>query len=162
MQEQYWKYMVQIKSSVFYLDIYAENTYKKERLINVICAIASSTSIAAWTIWTSLSYLWGFIIAISQVVTAVKEFFPYAKQLKMLKQFVEEMKRVYIDMEQEWFLVAEGELTVSEINRALFDYKKKVIELESKYLSENILLENQEYASEADRRCSEYFEKNFT
>lgn len=162
MQKKYWDLMVQTKSSVFYLDIYAENIYKCERSINILCAVASSASIAAWAVWTKLAYVWGFIIAISQVMTAVKDFLPYAKQLKMLKQFVEEMKKIYISMEKEWFRVAEGELTGKEINNMVFDFKKKIVELENKYLSENILLENLEYAKEADKRCDEYFVKNFT
>lgn len=161
MQEQYWSYMVQTKFSVYYLDNYAENIYKKERNINVFCAIASSASIAAWAVWTEWAYVWGFIIAISQVLTSVKEYFPYARQLKMLKHFVEEMKMIYINIEQEWFRVAEGNLTENEINKLLFMYKKKVTELESKYLSENILVENLEYAKKADKQCTEYFERNF-
>lgn len=162
MQEKYWNYLVQIKASVYYLDIYAENTYKSERNINVVCAIASSASIAAWATWTELAYVWGFIIAGSQVLTAVKEFFPYAKRLKMLKEFVEEMKIMYVNMEQEWFRVAEGEMTEKEINILLFAYKKKMTELESKHLGEQILVEKKEYAKEADRRCNDYFEKNFS
>lgn len=162
MQEKYWNYMVQTKSSVFYLDIYAEKIYKVERNINIFCAIASSASIAAWAVWTEWAYIWGFIIAISQVLTAVKEFFPHARQLKMIKQFVEEMKFIYINMEQEWFRVAEGELTENEINNLLFMHKKKVVELESKYLNENMLIENAEYAKEAGKKCDEYFEKNFS
>lgn len=162
MQEKYWNNMVQTKSSVYYLDIYAEQTYKIERRINVFCAIASSASIAAWAIWTEWAYVWGLIIAISQVVSALKEIFPYMKQLKMLEQFSEEMKFVYVNMEQEWFRVANGELTENEINNLLFMYKKKVVELESKYLKENILVEKVEYAKEAAIKCNEYFESNFS
>lgn len=162
MQEKYWNYMVQTKASVYYLDIYAENTYKSERNINIFCAIASSASIAAWATWTELAYVWGFIIAASQVLTTVKEFFPYAKRLKMLKQFDDQMKIMYLNMEQEWFRVAEGELTEAEINTLLFMYKKKVVELESINLNEQILIEKIGYAKEADKRCCEYFEKNFS
>ena len=162
MQLNYWYYMVQTKSSVFYLDIYAENTYKKEMFVNVFCAIASSASIAAWAIWTEWAHVWGFIIAISQVLTAVKEIFPYVKQLKMLKHFVGEMKVIYISMEQEWFRVAAGELTEKEINDLLFRYKKKVVDLEIRYLNENVLVEKAEYAKQASKRCDEYFEKNFS
>ena len=162
MQKQYWNLMVQTKSSTFYLDIYAESIYKRERNINIFCAVASSASIAAWAIWTNLAYVWGFIIAISQVITVVKDFFPYAKQLKVLKQYVEEMKNVYINIERDWFRVAEGELTEREVNNLLFNYKTKVAELESKYMGENILLESLGYAKEADKRCDDYFEKNYT
>ena len=41
MQEKYWYYMVQVKSSIFYLDIYAERSYKWDRRINAYGAIAS-------------------------------------------------------------------------------------------------------------------------
>lgn len=162
MQEKYWNYLVQTKASVYYLDICAETTYKSERNINVFCAIASSASIAAWATWTELAYVWGFIIATSQVLTAAKEFFPYAKRLQMLKQFVAEMKIIYINMEQDWFPVAEGKLSEKEIHSLLFMYKKKVLDLESAYLSEQILVEKIEFAKEADRRCNDYFEKNFS
>ena len=37
--------MVQIKAWIFYLDIYAENSYKWDRRINMYGAIASSSSI---------------------------------------------------------------------------------------------------------------------
>ena len=60
--------MVQIKAWIFYLDIYAENSYKWDRRINMYGAIASSSSIAAWAIWKEWSYVWAVIIAISQVL----------------------------------------------------------------------------------------------
>ena len=58
MQEKYWRYMVQIKAWIFYLDLYGENSYKWEKRINVFSAIVSSTSIAAWAIWQQLSFAW--------------------------------------------------------------------------------------------------------
>ena len=71
MQEKYWYYMVQVKSSIFYLDIYAERSYKWDRRINAYGAIASSSSIAAWAIWKDFSYIWAVIIAISQVLFSI-------------------------------------------------------------------------------------------
>lgn len=47
MQEKYWKYMVQIKHWIFYLDLYVEDSYKWDKRINIFGVIASSTSIAA-------------------------------------------------------------------------------------------------------------------
>lgn len=84
MQEKYWKYMVQIKAWIFYLDVYTEDSYRWDRIINIVVAIASSTSIAAWAIWQKYSFVWSIIIAISQVLTTIKGFLPYSKRLKML------------------------------------------------------------------------------
>lgn len=161
MQEKYWNYMVQTKASILYLDIYAEKSYKYDRNINICSAIASSWSIGAWAVWEELSFLWGMIIAISQVITAIKEFFPFERRLKLLKPFIEDMKMIYIRMEHDWFRVAEGELTEREINELLFLYKKDVTAIESKYSKEEILVENPEYLEEADNRCDIYFKNNF-
>ena len=61
MQEKYWKYMVQIKAWIFYLDVYTEDSYRWDRIINIVVAIASSTSIAAWAIWQKYSFVWSII-----------------------------------------------------------------------------------------------------
>lgn len=162
MQKSFWNLMVQTKASILYLEIYAEKMYLSERNINVFCAIASSASIASWAVWSEISYVWGLIIAISQVLNSVKEFFPFARKLKLLKQFVEEMKSVYINIEQDWFRVANGELTEREINALLTKYKRRVAELESEYLDEEILVEKPAYMKEADKKNDIYFEKNFS
>jgi hypothetical protein len=161
MQEKYWNYMVQVKSSVYYLDIYAEQSYKWDRRINVYSAIASSSSIAAWAIWKEWSYVWAIIIAISQVMTAIKVYFPFSARLKLLRPFLEEMKVLYIRMEYDWYKVAEGELTENEINSLLFSYKKEYFDIEGKYLKEEVLLENSKYMSEADHKTNQYFQNNF-
>ena len=161
MQEKYWYYMVQVKSSIFYLDIYAEKSYKWDRRINASGAIASSSSIAAWAIWKEVSYVWAIIIAVSQVLTAVKDYFPFGRRLKLLRPFIDEMKSLYIKMEYDWYRVANGELTECEINLLLFSYKKEVANIEGKYIKEDVLLENKDYMKEADYKTNIYFENNF-
>lgn len=161
MQEKYWNYMVQIKASIYYLDIYAEKSYKWDRRINVYGAIASSSSIAAWAIWKEFSYAWAFIIAISQVLTAIKDFLPFGRQLKLLRPFIDDMKILYIKMEYDWYKIAEGELTENEINKLIFSYKKEFASIENKNLKEEVLLENSSYMEEADQKTNRYFANNF-
>ena len=87
--------MVQIKAWTFYLDIYAEDSYKWDRRINIYGAIASSSSIAAWTIWRSWSFIWAAIIAISQVLTAIKQYLPFGRRLKYLQPFIEDLNKLW-------------------------------------------------------------------
>ena len=153
--------MVQIKAWIYYLDIYVEKSFLWDRRIKVFGAVASSSSIAAWTIWKEWSYIWGVIIAVSQVLTAIKDYFPFGRRLKILKPFIDELIILYIKIEYDWFKVAEGEVTEKEINQLLFDYKKQFSEIESKYLNEEILIENLEYRNLADQKVTKYFENNF-
>lgn len=161
MQEKYWKYMVQIKAWIFYLDLYAEESYKWDKRINVFGAIASSTSIAAWAIWQELSFAWSVIIAISQVLVAIKSFFPYSKRLKILVPFMEDLKFLYNKLEYNWFKVASGELTEEEINDLLYSFKDEYTNIENKNLKEETLLEKDELRVVADKKTDLYFANNF-
>ena len=153
--------MVQIKAWIYYLDIYAEKSYKWDRRINSYGAIASSSSIAAWAIWKDWSYIWAFIIAISQLLTAISDYLPFGRRLKLLCPFIDDMKRLYIKMEYDWYKVAEGEVMEGEINTLLFSYKKEFTSIESKYLKGELLVENLSYMEEADQKTNEYFVNNF-
>lgn len=161
MQEKYWRYMVQIKAWIFYLDLYAEDSYKWDKRINIFGAIASSTSIAAWTIWSQLSYVWSVIIAVSQVLTAIKSFMPYSRRLKILVPFMEDLKFLYNKIEYNWFKVASDELSEDEINELLYAFKDDFASIENKNLKEETLLENNKFKTIADKKTDVYFENNF-
>lgn len=161
MQEKYWRYMVQIKAWVFYLDLYGENSYKWEKRINVFSAIASSTSIAAWAIWQQLSFAWSFIIAISQVLSAIKTFLPYSRRLKSIVPFMEDLNFLYNRMEYTWFKVASGEMTEEEINEILYEFKNEYTNIENKHLKDEMLLENEKFKKKSDMKTDAYFENNF-
>ena len=161
MQRQYWKYMVQMRAWIFYLDIYAENSYKMERRINVFSAVASSTSIAAWVIWEQFSFIWSAVIAVSQVISAVKSFFPYNTRLKIIIPFAEDIKILYSKIEFNWYNVASGELTEEEINTLLFGFKSSFTDIENKYLKEEMLVERLDFMYIADCKTEAYFKKNF-
>lgn len=161
MQEKYWKYMVQIKAWIFYLDLYVEDSYKWDKRINVLGAIASSTSIAAWAIWQQLSFVWSVIIAIFQVLSAIKGFLPYSKRLKNLVPFMEDLKFLYNKIEYNWFRVASGNLAEDEINDLLYTFKEEFTNIENKNLMEEILLENDKFKKAADEKTDLYFKNNF-
>lgn len=161
MQEKYWKYMVQIKAWIFYLDVYTEDSYRWDKTINIFVAIASSTSIAAWAIWQKYSFGWSIIIAISQVLTTIKGFLPYSKRLKMLVPFMEDLKFLYNKIEYNWFKVASGDLSEDEINELLYAFKDEFANIENKNLKEETLLEKDNFREIADRKNDAYFANNF-
>ena len=161
MQEKYWKYMVQIKAWIFYLDVYTEDSYRWDKAINIFVAIASSTSISAWAVWQKYSFVWSIIIAISQVLTTIKGFLPYSKRLKMLVPFMEDLKFLYNKIEYNWFKVASGDLSEDEINELLYSFKDEFANIENKNLKEETLLEKDNFREIADRKNDAYFANNF-
>ncbi|MDC7287936.1 hypothetical protein NXH76_08990 [Blautia schinkii] len=161
MQEKYWKYMVQVKAWIFYLELYADDSYRWEKRINIFSAVTSSTSIAAWAVWQEFSYVWAVIIAVSQVLAAVKGFLPYSQRLKILVPFAEGLKIMYNRMEFNWFKVASGELTEEDINNLLFSFKDEFTKIENSSLKEDTLIERDDLMKKADKKAEAYFENNF-
>ena len=153
--------MVQIKAWIFYLDVYTEDSYRWDKIINIVVAIASSSSIAAWAIWQIYSFVWSIIIAISQVLTTIKGFLPYSKRLKMLVPFMEDLKFLYNKIEYNWFKVASGDLSEDEINELLYSFKDEFANIENKNLKEETLLEKDNFREIADRKNDAYFANNF-
>lgn len=58
-QEQYWKEIYQLKTHINFIELQLEKSENIDRGLNILLAIASSSSIGAWVIWTHLSWLWG-------------------------------------------------------------------------------------------------------
>ena len=117
----------------------------------------SSSAIAAWAVWTELAFLWSGVIVISQVISAIKDVLPFSQRMKMLKELNGAMKSIFQRMEYDWYKVSDGQLTEEEINELLFDYKRAVSEIENKFLSDSILVENNQYTAIAEEKCEKYF-----
>lgn len=161
MQERYWNYMVQLKEWIFYVDAYSDASYKWDQRINIFLAVTSSSSIAAWAIWSKLGPLWAFVIALSQVVTAVKPYFPFNKRLPLLGQISSQLQLLFNKADYQWYKVSNGDYTENEINDILFDLKKQYTDNISKLLESDALPEVAAYRKTAGEKTSSYFSTQY-
>lgn len=122
-QEQYWKEIYQLKTHINFIELQLEKSENIDRGLKILLAIASSSSIGAWVIWTHLSWLWAGIIASSQVVSAIKSYLPYKNRIKAYTSLLHELEELMIQAEFKWHAIAGGKLTESEINEARFEIR---------------------------------------
>lgn len=161
MQETYWKKLTQNKYALYYFDAHFFRCIKIDRSIKIFCAIASSTAIAAWATWQKLSFLWGLIIVISQVVTAVNEVLPYKKRIKDLSDLRSELTPIYNNMEKSWHDVANGSLTEDEINELCYSYINQWNQIDDKYFKSDALPQLKKCRETAEVAKELYYETNF-
>lgn len=95
MQLRYWNQMTQFKYELYYFSVCFERCVKLNRHIKIVIAIASSSAIAAWTQWTQLSFLWGLIIVIGQLIGVINEYLPYQQRIKELSEMQPELNALY-------------------------------------------------------------------
>lgn len=123
LQQQYWKEMYQLKTHIAFIEFQLEKAEGIERAIKMSLAIASSSSIGAWVIWSHLSWVWASIIAFSQVISAVSPYLPYKGRIKSYSSLLHELEELMIQAEFKWYSISEGKLTATEINRARFEIR---------------------------------------
>jgi hypothetical protein len=156
-QEKYWKELYQLKVHLNYVELYLQDSEYKEKAVNIFLALTSSGSIAAWVIWQKVAVIWAFIIAASQVVTAIKNFLPYKERLKALFGLVHDFEDIVLIAEKKWFDVAEGKLTEEEIHKLQFDIRSKKTMALKKHLGSKILPEKAQLMIKAQASADVYF-----
>ena len=157
-QSLYWDTLVQLRYSVYYLQAYQISSEKWDTRIQIFLAITSSSSIGGWVIWDEYSMFWGFLIAASQVINAIKGFLPFQKRAKEIGSLNTEMEKLALDAESQWFSVFEGELNDRDIFDLVTDLKEKKWAASNKYFKDQALPIKSNYESEAAERTQDYLE----
>ena len=92
---------MQLRANVYYLQAY--QIHLGDNWIQIFLAITSSTSIGGWVIWNEYGIIWGALIAVSQVINAIKR--PFQKRAKQIGSLNTEVEKLALDAESQWFSV---------------------------------------------------------
>ena len=106
--------MVELKVASAYNRRYRDYLGRWVTSIGTIRAIASSGSIAAWALWKDYAFVWASIIAVSQVLDALKEVFPVTKRHKAASEHANSLGTILIDAQLEWEKIFMGIYTEVE------------------------------------------------
>jgi hypothetical protein len=130
-------------------------------MINVFLAITSSGAIAAWVVWKQFPYIWAGIIAVSQVITAIKPYLPYEKRIEGIYEIVSQLTGICNEMEAKWFYVANGSMTEEEINELYYKFEKRWTEVETKSRKGDCIPADGRIAKISNEKKDRYFENQF-
>ena len=156
-QKKYWDELCQLKFELFYLGEYIAHSEKCDNVINIMTAITSSSSIAAWALWDSLKFVWSFIIAFSQVINAIKIHLPYSKRIKLLNQQCSELSKLFIDYDFLWLNISNGDFTDEEINENIRKFRIRKEKINDKFLLHNHLPQKRKLIVKADLSREQYY-----
>jgi hypothetical protein len=123
-QERYWNKLCEVRTHTFYYQEYLNDSRKKSGWLKAFLAVVSSGSIAGWAVWQEYQFVWGGIIALSQVVNAVKRFLPFEKRISVLGIVYSRLTALAVSVENDWYDVSEGRWSSKEINRKITEIKQ--------------------------------------
>lgn len=154
--EAYWNELVLIKIVSCYIRRYRDSQNYWINSIGIFKAVVTSTTIAAWAIWKELALVWGILIAISQVLDAVKEFLPQAKHRREASQFVSALEDILVDARHEWHGIFSGDYKPNDIMARWKKLAKRLNEAERKYFPDGLPL-NEKRQRLAEDEAMHYF-----
>jgi hypothetical protein len=160
-QEKYWAQLKELKTHVIYLQGYAEHADWWDKTVDIFLAITSSSSIAAWAVWQKYPLVWGAIIALSQIITAIKPFLPYKQRVRAISELTDKIQNISLKCEKGWFSVAEGKLTEEEIHELYINLKQESVSAEQTCLKNVVLPEKQKILSEAEKKTELYLTNTY-
>jgi len=114
-QQLYWAQMIELKVAACYIRRYRDHLGKRVTGLGTLRAIASSGSIAAWALWKEYAFVWGAIIAASQVADALRDVFPFTKKHKAASAHTVMLGSIFIDAQLEWENIFAGRYTDDQI-----------------------------------------------
>lgn len=103
---------------------------KYDKVLNVVLAITSSGSIASWAIWKQYAFIWGFLIALSQLITALKPLFPFHKHVHTLNLRCYKQELLFLELIEIWSNFNDKSESSDDVKRHLNYLKKQINENE--------------------------------
>lgn len=155
-QQLYWAQMVELKVAAGYIRRYRDRAARWVTALATLKAIASSGSIAAWAVWQEYAFLWGVIIAASQLADALKDVFPFAKIHKAASDQTISLDGIFIDAQLEWENIFSGRYSDEQIMNRRHKLMKLQHETERKNFP-NGLAEKEALVAAAEHEAEVYF-----
>jgi hypothetical protein len=156
----YWNKMVQLRSAANYIRLYRNYLGGWMTRVSVVRAIASSASIGARAIWKQYAFVWGLIIACSQVLDALRNVFPIAKKHKGASELATALETLFIDAQLEWESIFAGKYTDEQIAKRLHRLRTLHHTAEHKAFREGLPLDERLFVL-ADSETGSFFRSTY-
>jgi hypothetical protein len=152
--------MIELKVAIGYIRRYRDSLGRWVSGLGTLRAIASSGSIAAWALWKEYALLWGAIIAISQVVDALKDVFPFTKKHKAASVHTITLAAMFIDAQLEWENIFSGRYTDDQIMKLRHKLMKLQHDAERVNFPDGLALRESLF-TQAEHDAKEYFKSTY-
>lgn len=156
----YWEELKQLKAKSICIRLYRNEMNSYVKITDTILAIASSVSIGGWAIWNKYSFAWSLIIALSQVINALKGVFTFSKLHKSASALTISFETLYIDAEDDWEKISLRENIASEINDKRTSLRKLQLAAEQKFFPEGFEPSDKMIAK-ASHEAETYFSETY-
>lgn len=157
-----WAGLCNIKYETYVLASLLDQFQRRERTMNWILAIASSGSIAAWALWKEVpfTFIWGAVIAASQVLTAVKPHFAYSKYVKEINPKFLRLDTLNMEMQMLWDKLQNKKITLDTAGESYSEIRKQLAQILN-FADDTILNPGKKITDKANQQMELFLRTNY-
>lgn len=155
-----WNLIENTKYKQLWISEKIKQFQKRERTINIILALTSSSSISGWIIWKEYAMIWATIIALSQLVQVSKPLFPFTKYIKELQNKYIILEKLNLELEKLWYNQQFDKLSEEEIETQYFDLKERITDI-LQFSSDLIMNESAKLEKKAEKGLKTYIKLTY-
>ncbi len=148
--------MVELKVAAAYIRRYRDDLGTWVTRLGVLKAVASNGGIAAWVVWREYAFVWGAIIAASQLADVLKEVFPFTKTHRASSEHTVALNSMLIDAQLEWENIFSGRYSDEQISSRRHKLMKLQHDAERKAFPSGLPFKEKLFAA-AQSEAKEYF-----
>ena len=152
----FWQQLRTLKVNAIYIRLYRDRLNRWVTLFAVLRAIASNGGIAGWVVWRDYAFIWGAIIAFSQLMEALKDIFPFSARQKAANGLSSDLEALMIEVLFEWDGIYSGQYTADHIRTRWNKIMQTQHELDKKHFPNGNLPERVDLKTLAKNEASDY------
>lgn len=161
MRDRIWLLLADTKFKTYCVKFLVSKYQVRDRNINILLAVASSSSIAAWAIWQTFPFVWASVIALSQVIMATRPYLPYFKFVKELNVKGIQLEALNVEIDKLWYKSEHEKITVDEASERYYELRKQVNEILT-FGDDMVFKTSKEIQDKASQEAHTFLRNNYT
>lgn len=159
-EDKLWYNLVNTKFKCYYIGYLIRKNQRQSLFINSFLAVTSISSVSAWVIWEILPWLWALLIALSNVLIAIKPFLTLEKKIKELNEKLSVLELIQAEYEKIFFEHSMKYIDDKIASQQYFaNYDKQIKTLRT---SDDLIIgRDKKLIKKADRDTDKYIENNY-
>lgn len=124
---------IELKDCRFHADCMAlkvKDFRRYEKCLNIFLAITSSGGITSWIMNNDWGLYCGGVIALSQLVNALKPLFPFTKHVHTLNTRCYKQEALFLELDNLWYELKDGSIERDAAKTKLYHLKQRINENE--------------------------------
>lgn len=165
MRDKFWALYTELKHKQLYYSFYQQSSKFLNGIISGICLVASCGSIAAWEFWDKHPAIWAAIIAIAQLIQAIKPLLPFSQQIVALKFLNPELSKLMIEIDRSWDdvnrMVTNAADEYEYISNLVMKFDSSFDSLTSQFIGDTYFPKRKRCEKKAEAECRTFFKHRY-